>query len=93
MVKHLLQEMVDGNIEMDCHTYKIVKNFPCDSAYNLLLELRNLGLLPKLAQDSLAYEHDTGAYTSFSSLNNTEDVLDFGTSSSDDLSDAVVSVG
>ncbi|KAL0441259.1 UNVERIFIED_CONTAM: putative pentatricopeptide repeat-containing protein [Sesamum radiatum] len=93
MVKHLLQEMVDGNIEMDYHTYKIVKNLPCDSAYSLLLELRNLGLLPKVAQESLAYQHDTGACTSFSSLNDTEDVLDFGTSSSDDLSDAVVSVG
>ncbi|KAL0414949.1 UNVERIFIED_CONTAM: putative pentatricopeptide repeat-containing protein [Sesamum latifolium] len=93
MVKHLLQEMVDGNIEMDYPTYKIVKNLPCESAYNLLLELRNLGLLPKVVQESLPYEHDSGAYTSFSSLNDTEDVLDFGTSSSDDLSDAVVSVG
>ncbi|KAL0354376.1 UNVERIFIED_CONTAM: Pentatricopeptide repeat-containing protein [Sesamum radiatum] len=93
MVKHLLQEMVDGNIEMDYRTYKIVKNLPCESAYNLLLELRNLGLLPKVVQESLAYEHDTGAYTSFSSLNDAEDVLDFGTSSSDDVSDAVVSVG
>ncbi|KAI3455739.1 hypothetical protein Pfo_031007 [Paulownia fortunei] len=99
MVKHVLQEMVDRHIEIDYHTYKWMKNLLCDSpnsllTFNLLFELRkNSGLLPKVEQVLLVNGHDTGDYASFSSKTDHQDVLDLGTSSSDDLSDAIVSVG
>ncbi|KAG8380270.1 hypothetical protein BUALT_Bualt07G0175900 [Buddleja alternifolia] len=97
MVKHILQEMADRNIELDFKTYKLMNNLLQDSPHSLLVfnlfsELRNSGLLPKVGQ-GLLVDGQAGAYTSFVGVADPQDVLDIGTSSSDDLSDAVVSVG
>ncbi|KAL3825007.1 hypothetical protein ACJIZ3_021036 [Penstemon smallii] len=98
MVNHILQEMIDRYIEMDNKTYNLMKiylhNSPLSrSAFNLCIELRNSGLLPKEERGFLIDGHDSGAYASFACSSGAQDVVDFGTSSSDDLPDAFVSVG
>ncbi|KAL6560051.1 hypothetical protein OROGR_005168 [Orobanche gracilis] len=98
MFSHVLQEMVDRNMEIDHHTYKLMKNLLLGShssllTFNLFLELRDSGLLPKVDHLSFFNVDDTGAYDRFRSSTNNRDILNPGSSSSDDLSDSIVSVG
>ncbi|KAL8043634.1 hypothetical protein ABFX02_09G128036 [Erythranthe guttata] len=93
MVKHVLPEVFDRNIEIDYHTYRLMKNLLCDSpetlsAFNHLFELRNSEQL------FLVDGHDSGTDARNSSLTDYRDILHLGTASSDEFSDdAIVSVG
>ncbi|XP_057784466.1 putative pentatricopeptide repeat-containing protein At1g16830 [Salvia miltiorrhiza] len=96
VVKYILKEMIDANITMDYHAFRLMKKLLCDFPDSVLAylvsEMRILGLLPKEDEIVLVNEHDIGAYASFSSSNNYVNVMDFGRSSSDEEFDAIVSV-
>lgn len=97
VVKYVLKEMIDAKITMDYHAFKLMKKLICDSPNSdladLFLELRNLGLLPKEDQELLVNGHDAIAYANFCSSNSYLNAMDLGISSSDELPDALISMG
>ncbi|XP_051150438.1 putative pentatricopeptide repeat-containing protein At1g16830 [Andrographis paniculata] len=96
MIKHVLQEIVARNIEIDCHTYNILMSCSSDPhlVYSLILELRSLGFLPKDDQWlRLANGHDNFAHANFVSSSISRETLDMSASSSDELLDSMALVG
>ncbi|GMY09226.1 putative pentatricopeptide repeat-containing protein At1g16830 isoform X2 [Fagus crenata] len=103
MVIQLLQEMIDARIELSCNNYFRLCNFLCrshnsDSAVNLLIKMRDLGLIPaKAMRVPLSEEHVQGLKVDNESYLLLKDYLEndlfVGTSGSEDLSDVAASVG
>ena len=103
MVIQLLQEMIDERIELSCNNYFRLCNFLCrshnsDSAVNLLIKMRDLGLIPaKAMRVPLSEEHVQGLKVDNESYLLLKDYLEndlfVGTSGSEDLSDVAASVG
>lgn len=86
-IKSIIQEMIDGNIELDNDACSLMKYLGYKSHNSLP------GLPQRKAASLWNNGCDPGAYASNEDFGNVMTVLDNGTSSCDDLQDAAVSVG